>query len=94
MLNILKNAAVYTGLYFICVIAWTILLIGAQVFWKPVAIFFVCALAWFGFKHVTEGACDDVTDHARKAFDEKYAGNSVEENMAALKHALATNSKL
>ena len=51
MANVLKTALIYSGIYFVFCILWTLVLIGAQVFWKPVVAFFLIVLTLLTLDH-------------------------------------------
>jgi len=53
MFNVLKVALVYTGVYLVFCIAYLLLLVGIQIFWKPVIVFFAIVLAWLGYDYYT-----------------------------------------
>jgi len=49
---ILKKALVYTGIYFLFCIAWLLILLGVQIFWKPVIFVFAVLVALFTLDYV------------------------------------------
>lgn len=51
MLNVLKLAALYTGIYFVFLLAYWICMVTLLVFWKPLVTFFCVIFAWFGIEY-------------------------------------------
>jgi hypothetical protein len=80
MLNVLRLAAIYSGLYFVAVSVFIIALFFANVLWKPVCIFFAVVFSFLTFQYFQEKGKDqakaEVTDlfaQARAKVDSAFA---------------------
>lgn len=64
MINVLKLAAVYTGMYFVfCTLYW-ICFVTVSLFWKPIAIFFTVVLTLLGVEYFVKGRAAQATAEA------------------------------
>jgi len=51
MRNVLKTALIYTGFYFVFLLAYWTVMVTLIVFWKPLVTFFCVIFAWFGIEY-------------------------------------------
>lgn len=54
MLNVLKQTAIYTGIYFIFLAAYWVAFLTILFFWKPLVTFFIVMFAWFGYQYAID----------------------------------------
>jgi len=56
MNNVLRNALIYTGLYFVYCMLVMLVLVTIQIFWKPIAFMFCIILALLTLDHYSKYA--------------------------------------
>ena len=79
MRNVLKLAAIYTGVYFLFLMAYWICFVTIAIFWKPLVTFFVIIFAWFGIEYFIQYRR---RAHALGKFGLKPSGNDAQDRAA------------